>query len=307
MPTPTPTLLALVLLQIATVVEAASACEDSRRIELSSPPTATTLEICVSPGIMTAFLFDTRVSLELQDEMRFVEVLRGRNGISFMPPRDMAIGERLRLTARSADGSSEELVTFTLVAHRGRATRQVEVYRDRRTRESYQQEAEQERASNQQLREENQRLLAQVEQNQGLRGIVANKLMDEVGIEATSLTLNKAGLAPHVLSYTKVTCFRAKMLVLVWVLISNTTSAPWMATGASLIDARGEELPGLILRQDAPIQPTEIRPVFVEAGVSDGQAQGTMVLKIWDESSRTVTIPGVKFPALKKAEREIHN
>ncbi|QRK06715.1 DUF2381 family protein [Archangium violaceum] len=287
-------------------MEAASACEDSRRIELSSPATAATREICVSPGIMTGFLFDTRVFLELQDEMRFVEVLRGRSGISFMPPRDMAIGERLRLTARSGDGSSEEIVTFTLVAHRGLATRQVEVYRDRRTRESYYQEAEQERANNQKLREELQRLWTQLEEKHGLRSLLASGLVDERGIRGTPAQKD-GGPAPDTISYTKATFLRAKLFVVVWVSINNTTTTPWMATGASLIDSRGEELPGLILRHDAPIQPSESRPVYVEAGVSAWQAQGTMVLKLWDQRSRTVTIPGVVFPELEKTVREIHN
>lgn len=303
---PTPHLI-LALLQIATVVEAASACEDSRRIELSSAPTATNREICVSPGIMTGFLFDTRVSLELQDEMRFVEVLRGRSGISFMPPRDMAIGERLRLTARSGDGSSEEIVTFTLVAHRGRATRQVEVYRDRRTRESYQQEAEQERVNNQQLREENQRLWVQVEQKQGLRSLLADGLVGEDGVAATTLAPGRPGAARESPSYLRGNCFRTQALVALLVLINNTTSAPWMATGASLTDARGEELPGLMLRQDEPIPPAANRMVFVEAGAKHWQAIGPLVLRIWDERSRVITIPGVVFPNLGKTPHEISN
>src|SRR5687767_5653785 len=109
MPPYSPSLfLVLVLLQGAPVVEPlpAAACEDVRRIELSREPTARGREICVGLGLMTGLLFDAPVSVELQDEVRFVEVTRGRSGIGFVPPRDMAEGERLRLTARFVDGAS---------------------------------------------------------------------------------------------------------------------------------------------------------------------------------------------------------
>src|SRR5690349_8383226 len=78
-------------------------CEEIQRIE-QARTTLAPHEFCVSPGLMTGVFFDAPVSVELQEEFRFEAVSRGRTSISVMPPRDMAPGERLRLSARYVDG-----------------------------------------------------------------------------------------------------------------------------------------------------------------------------------------------------------
>ena len=189
-----PSVLVLVLLQVPAESRTPSllGCEDVQRVELSLVPTAS-VEVCVSPGLMTGFRFDAPVKVDLQDDVRFEEVMHGRSGVSFIPPKDLAPGERLRLTALLGGGESPQSITFALVAHRGRATRQVEVYRDKRTRESYQEEIEQERAKNQQLREENQGLRAQLALAGGLRGLFLSGALGDTGIPVQQLTRSWLG------------------------------------------------------------------------------------------------------------------
>ena len=128
-----------------------TACEDSWRIELALALRVKAREICVSPGMVTSFLFDTPLEdVELQDEVRFLEVPRGQRGISFVPPRAGAWG------APAADGWPRDRGRpgarhLLAGGPAGQATRQVEVYLDLRPRESYQQEIDKERAKKQRL------------------------------------------------------------------------------------------------------------------------------------------------------------
>ncbi|HYO54664.1 DUF2381 family protein [Archangium sp.] len=287
----------LVLLQGSPIVQSAAACEDSQRIELALTPAVAAREVCVSPGIMTGFIFDSApVFLELQDEVRFVEVQRGRLGISFVPPGDMMPGERLRLTARLGTGVSQEIITFMLVAHRGQATRQVEVYRDKRTRESYQQEADQERAKNHQLRQENQQLRAQLEQHQGLRSLIANKMVGPLGIQTLALKPDEPERPDRALSFRRGVSYRTEKTVAAEVWVRNSSSEPWTATGASLVGANGKEMPGIRLRQEEAIAPDKVNSVIVEVDATRIEARGDLELRLWDAGSRAVTIPRLRFP-----------
>ncbi|PTL81787.1 DUF2381 family protein [Vitiosangium sp. GDMCC 1.1324] len=297
MPSPS-SLLLLVLLRGAPAMQppTPTACEDLQRIELALVPAATAREICVSPGLMTGFLFDTPVEWELQDEARFVEVLRGRTGISFMPPRDMAPGERLRLTARLGGGRTQEIVTFTLVAHLGVATHQVEVYRDQRPREALQNEVLQERAKSQRLREELQQVRVQLERSGGLRELIANKTVSTKGVQTREFRPKVLEPSEGTLVFRGGVSYRTDRSVAAEVLLRSTSLEPWTAAGASLMDAHGKELRGMKLRQEEPIPPNGSGSVIVEVDATAQEAHGELTLKLWSEDSRGITIPEMTFP-----------
>jgi uncharacterized protein (TIGR02268 family) len=272
-------------------------CEDVERVELSRIHTEVAREICVSPGLMTGFLFDISASVEIEDEVRFVEVIRGRSGLSFVPPRDMAPGERLRLTMHLGEGESRQSATFMLVARRGQATRQVEVYHDRRTRGSYLQEVEQERAKSQRLRDENQRLLARIEQAGGLRSLFSDDESGIYGVQAT--TLRTPTLVLHSdddLTMMRGIRYRAEKSVAAKLWLMNHGTEPWSATGASIVTAKGEKLKGIALVQAEAIAPHEVRPVFVEADATLQEARGDVTINLWDASARAISISKVAFP-----------
>src|SRR5687768_16890152 len=152
-----------------------AACQDVQRIELALAPTAMAREICVSPGLTTSLRFDAPAIVDLQDEVRFEEVVRDRTLLTLIPPPEMAAGERLRLTIRFEGEPPSSGLTLMLVGHSGRATHQVEVSRDERTRESLRQELLQERARTEQLREALARAQALLGQSGGLRSLIASK------------------------------------------------------------------------------------------------------------------------------------
>ncbi|WNG37903.1 DUF2381 family protein [Archangium violaceum] len=298
-PSPTSILL-LMLLQGAPVEQSPNigACENLKRIELALAPAGPAREICVSPGLMTNIVFDEPTDVELQDEVRFLEVTRGRNIISMLPPQDMVPGERLRLTARLGDGPAQQRATFTLVAQSGRATHQVEVYRDYRSRESFLHEVAQEQAKNRELRAEIRLMWARLAQSGGMRSLIAEKKMDKQGVEVRSLSRENS-LIPsksEALSLLVAYSYRAEGAIAAQVLLLNLSSEPWAVVDASLVDADGRVVQGLKFRQDTPIAPMRDGPVIVEADSSRTDARGELSLTLWGDSARSITFHRLTFP-----------
>ena len=291
-------LLALVLLRGEPVLEPPrrTACEDVQRIELALAPTEVAREICVSPGLTTSLRFDAPAIVDLQDEVRFEEVVRDRRLLTLMPPPDMAAGERLRLTVRFEGDAPASGITMMLVGHPGQATHQVAVYRDERTRESLRQELLQERARSAQLREALARTQALLDQSGGLRSLIASRRMGPDGVQAQRLHPKVSGPPEGGLSWVSGNSYRADKSVAAEVFLMNSGPEPWRVAGGSLVDARGVEMKGVKFRQDAPIAPDQINQVIVEVDASTEQARGELTLTLWDEAGRTITLPKVTFP-----------
>lgn len=295
----------LVLLQSAPLLQPpnATACKELQRIELALAPAAEAREICVSPGLMTNFVFDARAKVDLQDEARFLEVTSGRNTFSLLPPPDLMRGERLRLTAILGEGAAQQRVSFSLVAHPGQATHQVEVYLDQRPRESLRQELAQEQAKNQQLRDELAQTRTRLEQLQvklehsgGLRDLLANGAIGVTGIMVGELKTKEPVRSESDLTYTWGFGCRSDKSIAAEVWLTNSGSEPWTATGGSLVDAQGKELRGMKLRQDNPIAPNSEGSVIVEVDVLRTEVLSELTLTLRDDGSRGITIPGLTFP-----------
>jgi uncharacterized protein (TIGR02268 family) len=247
---------------------------------------------------MTGFIFDLPASVELEDEVRFAQVLRSPKSISLVPPRDMVPGERLRLTVRLGAGESQQLVTFLLVAHPGQAARQVEVYRDRRTRESYDQEIDQEREKNQELRDENQRLRTRLLGSVGLRGLFLGSALDGRGVKVRPLGEDASGGQSSTgnLVMKEGECYRSNKSVAVGIRLRNQGAEPWILTEAQLRTSSGEELEGLKLGPSEAIAPEEEGRVVVELDAAPGEPRGELTLHLWDARGRYIHIPHVSFP-----------
>jgi uncharacterized protein (TIGR02268 family) len=246
---------------------------------------------------VTSFVFDVRADVELQDEVRFVEVTRGRSTISFLPPRDMMPGERLRLMARlGTGGAQEELVPFTLVARTGQATHQVEVYRDQRSRESYQHEVTQERAKVQQLREQLEQLQNRLDQSGGLRELLITRALTYKGIQGQRLNPKPSG-HPEGLSFQKGSTYRTDISIAVEAWLVNPGSETWTVVDASLVDATGKELKPVKLSHEKPVTPGAQELVVVEFVATKRQdIQGEYTLLLRDDAGHVLRIPQVTFP-----------
>jgi uncharacterized protein (TIGR02268 family) len=294
LPTVLPSLLALAVLRaVPVVVPTATACQDVLRVELPQTLGASQ-EVCVSPGLLTGFVFDTSVVVDLESESRFGEVIRGRTSLSLMPPADGVAGERLRLTVRFPDGTS---ITFVLVVHSGQATRQVEVYQDKRTRESYQHELAQARARNQQLQQALEQLRAECGEPGSLWRLLGSGSMPRDGIPSEPLPVGSVEDSKKSLSSVYGQTYRTSNRVAMDVRLSNSSTEPWTVVEASLVDAKGNELRRTVLwHEGGAIPPGMEGRLVLEFEMNKDSSREDFTLILRENGPRAMTLRKVTLP-----------
>lgn len=280
------------------------ACDSAQeQLYLPEEPEGRVYEVCISPGLATLIVFFSaelkREHLTLEGADRFTVVEAGRRSISLLPSENVVPGERLKLTARFADGESPASISFVLVVHPARATRQVEVFRQKRTLASYQQ-AEKEKALHlQQCREETVRLRSEGGGPRGLTGLLAMKRLDKNGVTAKNVMKGVSLHPASALGLKDAISYRANRLVAVEVSLEAPAGAlPWTAAGAELVGPGRRTLRVLPLWQSQPIDPSVIDGrVVIEAEATEQETRGSFRLKLWNEDgTRSVIVSGVTFP-----------
>ena len=288
-----PSVLLLVLLQSSPrTPPGTGACETVERIELAS--LTGDRELCVSPGLATNLRFDAPAIVEMQDEVRFEQVVRDRRLLTLMPPPDMAVGERLRLTVHFEGEPSSSGITLMLVGHSGQATHQVEVSRDERTRESLRRELLQERARTAQLREALARAEARLNQPGGLRGLIIRGALGVNAIQSREFHQSHQGYTESELTVKFGVSYRSDTTVALEVWLENSGTTPWTVVGAAL-SVNGVPMEGLSW-EATTIPPGKRERVVVEAPAIRGKPQGNVVLSLWEAGPRAINIPDITFP-----------
>lgn len=273
-----------------------AACED-QAIELASPSPGTSREVCVSPGLVTAFVLDVPLaSVDLEQEVLFEEVLRGRRMLGLIPPRDLQPGERRRLTLTLAGGKEPQQASFILVGHRGQATRQVEVFWDGRSFESLRQEIEQGRARNQRLHRENDRLLMRLQRLRALSLLLSTNAAWPQGVPVRQKSLSKSFHSDGSVSMFRGDAYRVRDGIALRIWLHNDSSEPWSVAGVALTNAYGLERKGVQWTQHQGVAPDEVDFVVVEADAGETEALEPMSLRLWDAGGRSITISEVMFP-----------
>ncbi|WNG25046.1 DUF2381 family protein [Cystobacter fuscus] len=297
-PAPLYLLLTLVLRQATPEPMSAPrpSCVDRQRIDLSTRAAAGVQEICITPGGLTGFVFDQPASVDLEEEVRFGRVLRGRDSISFVSPPDLAPGERLRLSVRFERDPPEQGVTFMLVAHPGQVTHQVDVFHDGRSRASLWQEIEEERAKNQRLGEENQSLQGQLNAPGGLLRVFLNGELGRQGIVSRVLSVNVSWNVENSLTVLGGTVFRSFNSVAVQVSVKNNGTAPWRVEKALLVANQGQRLEGIRFGPPQAIYPGVTRAIFVEARAAPGTPLEALTLTLNEEGPRSITMENIPLP-----------
>lgn len=298
-----PFLLTVSLLHNAAISQEVMECEGIQRIELSRAPRSSR-QICVSPGLMTGVVFEAPVSVELQEELRFEEVSRGRASISIMPPKDMAPGERLRLSVRYLDGfHQEEPVTLLLVASEGQATRQVEVFRDTRTRESFERELRLEQAQTGRLLHDLTQLRLEFEQfrkqhidpNQ-LRGLIVSGSMTPEGVRARDFKKTLVGYRENTLVVTKGVTYRSNHRVAIELWLMNSSPEDWRPTLASVSIDTGFRLKLVSLWQQEKQEMNVSFLLVIEAETSQSMPPSEYTLSLSVENGRGINLTGLEIP-----------
>ncbi|NVJ27616.1 DUF2381 family protein [Myxococcus sp. AM011] len=273
-----------------------------RRIELVSDDTQPAVEVAVSPGLSTVFLFDSEVSREglmIEGRERFVMVDAGLNTLRLVPSEKISAGERLKLTVRFQDGSAPASATFVLVAHPARSEALVEVYRRKRGVETYQEEVRQARIEAEQCRQENERLRAERSAPNGLTGLISTDVLSERGVDFRDATKDVTQAPGGAAAKNRAYAYRtARRVAVVVTLKSGGDTQPWTAVGATLRGKANEELKVLQVWQSGPVAfGSTGQRVVVEAEAVSESPQGPFTLKLWDaDGRRTVTLGNVTFP-----------
>jgi uncharacterized protein (TIGR02268 family) len=301
---PPAVLLALVLSgPVAVAPDAVSCHEGVRHIELPAQPTGELLTACISPGRTTLFSFDAELlaeslSLEGSDDFSLVEV--GPSTLKLMPSGKLSAGARRRVRVGFKDGAAPRSAVFVLAVQAAQADPLVNVYRQARTVESYQQELVEQEAEVRQCREENARLRGEQQGPGGLVGLLAAGLMSASGVMSRDIFKSIAQASTDGLWVSGVMVYRSAQRIVVELVLLVPDDAPaWAPEGASLMlqGKKGFELKVLKFWPPEPIAPGRNgRRVFVEAEAPAEGVAGPFTLRLWDASgARTVTISGVTF------------
>ncbi|OJH34092.1 hypothetical protein BON30_45635 [Cystobacter ferrugineus] len=253
---------------------------------------------------MTGVVFDAPVSVELQEEFRFEEISRGRTSISVMPPRDMAPGERLRLSARYVDGNhQEDALTLFLVASPDQSTRQVEVFRDTRTRESFERELAQERAERQRSQQELARLRLELEQLRQqyedphqLYWLIFNRSMTREGVRARTFKKSLIGLESKELRIDRGVSYRSKYRVAIELWLVHSGSSPWRDIVIEARRTNGEEWPIVHTKQQAMPVVNVAFMLVIEMEAPAAWASEECDLHLHDGAGKNLNITGIEFP-----------
>jgi uncharacterized protein (TIGR02268 family) len=302
----------IALLVLVLAAGAANAAEAPRlpvcdavqeRIELPAEPDGRMYEVCISPGLGTMIVFFgaelVLAGVTLEGSERFTVMEGGKSSLSLLPSEDVVPGERLKLTVRFVGKEAPASASFLLVAHPARATRQVEVFRQKRTMASYQQSEKEKEAQVQQCREENARLRANCEKPQGLRGLIASGLVDDDGIATRDIRYRVTRHPANPFAVVKVVSYCSKKLVAVVLALKVPRgAAPWEAVGAELVGPGGRTLRVSPPWQAEPIGfESKDSRVVIEAEATEAETRGTFTLKVWDVSgARSIVLGGVTFP-----------
>ena len=192
-----------------------------------------------------------------------------------------------------------------LVGHPALGTRQVNVYRHKRTVDDYQRENQEEREKSQRLGQELERMRLEKGPG-GLTGLIASGLMavEDQSVKAEDITKGIIKTPSNALSTERVISYRVTtrtedvVRVAVAVELVNPGTEPWTLQRAALVGKGQEPKPMKVSWQPLPIPPG-IAPgvVVVEWELTAREARGPFTLKLWDESGkRVVTLGNVNFP-----------
>jgi uncharacterized protein (TIGR02268 family) len=299
-------LLVLALLVGATAIAQPRAipCEaGTRRIELKTEPSDEVPELCIGPELSTtlllygAELLPGGVTVDGRERFRLVEV--GNTMLRLVPSARMVPGERLRLTVRFRDGAAPASAAFWLVVYAGQVEPLVEVYREKRTVESYQQQVQEKDSQLRQCQEDNARLLAEKESPGGLTGLLATGLMGDTGVTPKDLSKSVVEHPRNAVGVMRVLSYRSTSRVAVVLELEPAQDMqPWRAVRVELVGPGRRALRVKPPWQREPLRnEAKDRRVVIEAEATEAESRGSFMLKLWGEdAARTIILTGVVFP-----------
>ena len=274
-----------------------------RHLKLTADSTGHQPEVRISLDRATTLLFNAPLlpgGVTVEDERRVaLAVNEARSLVTLLlsdaPPPD----KPLSLTVRFADGAVPESITFRLVPHPD-AERQVQVYRQPRSADSYKQEADQERERAEQCEAELTRTQADQPRPEGLVGLFDIQVVGRgQGLQEKTLTGSVTQRPGEPLRVNDAFSYRAGKArrVVVELYVENMGHQPWTLEGAELRNTQGTRLNVLRVWPSQPISPGDRLQLVVEVEATEKQSRGTFLLELREAGGAgPVTVRGVTFP-----------
>lgn len=277
-------------------------CESaSSRVDLPLEAIMASPKACISADIATVFSFNADVNRDLvaiQGRERFESFVVTGRMIVLKPKSDLAPEERFLLSVSFADGAAPESATFLLIAHPTLATRQIDVFRHARPLKAYQQEVQEVRAENAQLRSRVQQLENQALTRGGLADILANGFVDINGIKTARLESlegrhSDALYVAECLSLYAIAGGRAALKLIV----SQPGSLEWSIKEIFLADDHGGVFKPITWLGTDPIPPGNAPyPVILEWQLNSSEIKRPFALLMVGDDGRTIRVSKVVFP-----------
>jgi uncharacterized protein (TIGR02268 family) len=276
---------------------------NERHLELTVDDVGQQPEVRISPGRATTLVFNAPLlpgGVQVEDErLMTLAVNESRSVVTLLPSDSPPPDKPLSLTVRFADGAVPESVIFRLVPHPG-AERQVRVYRQPRSADSYKQEAWQQRERAERCEAELARTQAEQPHPEGLVGLFDAQLVGRgQGLQEKTLTKSITQRSGEILRVKDCFSYRAEQAerVVVELWVTHTGQQPWTLEGAELMNTEGTRLHVLRVWPSHPISPGDRRQLVVEAEATKEQSRGTFLLELREAGGAgTVTVRGVTFP-----------
>ena len=220
--------------------------------------------------------------------------------IVLRPKSDLAQGERFLLSMVFPDGAAPASATFSLIAHPALATRQIDVFRHARPVKAYQQEAQELRAENAQLRSRVKQLESQVLTQGGLadllfhdligpEGVRVNDLKDLKGTYGGALRVNDC-ISAHAPG-------KREGRVALMLVVAQPQPQAWSIKEIFLTDEHGGVFAPITWIGQDPIPPdNQPHIVVLEWQLGDTKPRRPFALVVVGNDGRTVRVSRIMFP-----------
>lgn len=255
--------------------------------------------VCVAPEVATTLRFDTPLLLERTAlEGSDVSFSPTPTGMSLEATRDLAVGERRKLTVYFADGKEPSSATFILVGQGSGKPRQVNVFRQARTGASLRQEAQEQR----QRAEVCEQQLAQCSK-QATPTTLLERLL-RLG-RGSRISLHWRDVKPQggqrgdievsEISTTAVELEHGESEAAVRVRLANNRQDDWRVESASLSAGDDQPLMDTRLVSDAFLPAGAVRRIDVVVGPTQQALTGRYTLKLVG-GGRELVLENIEFP-----------
>jgi uncharacterized protein (TIGR02268 family) len=236
--------------------------------------------------------------VSIQGRDRFEKVEASNTAIILKPKHNLTPGERFLLSVSFLDGAAPESITFLLVAHPALATRQIDVFRRARPIEAYQQEVQEVRTENAQLRSRVKQLESQAFTKGGLTDLLANEI---VGANGVKVKILEALRGTHGNALDVGNCLSVHAVDSRRVALSLTLSQPqpreWSLKEIFLADDHGGVFKPMTWFGEGPIPPSNAPyRVILEWQLTGSEAARSFTLVVVGNDGRTVRVDRIVFP-----------